>query len=88
MLKHLKAFAEHNEHGDSCIVVIMAHGNANVVYDINGNQIHIKREIIQLFDGEHAENLREKPKLFIFQSCRDGFIRILNKHMFIFRKQG
>uniref|UniRef100_A0A914E3H2 mitogen-activated protein kinase kinase n=1 Tax=Acrobeloides nanus TaxID=290746 RepID=A0A914E3H2_9BILA len=57
MLDHLKAFATDVRHkdGKSCIVVIMAHGNEDVVCDIKGNRILINHEIKPLFNGENAE---------------------------------
>uniref|UniRef100_A0A914CKL0 Caspase family p20 domain-containing protein n=1 Tax=Acrobeloides nanus TaxID=290746 RepID=A0A914CKL0_9BILA len=74
MLDHLEAFATDVRHkdGSSCIVVIMSHGNEDVVCDTKGTRILINHEIKPLFNGKNAKDLVGKPKLFIYQSCRGG----------------
>uniref|UniRef100_A0A914DF62 Caspase family p20 domain-containing protein n=1 Tax=Acrobeloides nanus TaxID=290746 RepID=A0A914DF62_9BILA len=57
---------------DSCIVVIMGHGDDGTICDIHGEEIDIDHEILSLFNGDNAGDLVEKPKFFIFQACRGG----------------
>uniref|UniRef100_A0A914E1S2 Caspase family p20 domain-containing protein n=1 Tax=Acrobeloides nanus TaxID=290746 RepID=A0A914E1S2_9BILA len=57
---------------DSCIVVIMGHGDDGIIYDIYGNAIDINHEILSLFNGTNAPGLAGKPKFFIFEACRGG----------------
>jgi hypothetical protein len=88
MLDHLKAFSTDVRHkdGSSCIVVIMAHGNEDVVCDIKGTRILINHEIKPLFNGKNAEDLVGKPKLFIYQSCRGGLFDSHNLKVPIYRR--
>lgn len=54
---------------DACIVVIMSHGKNGLILGTDGEPISI-REIMELFSAENCKSLFEKPKYFIFQSCR------------------
>jgi hypothetical protein len=88
MLNHLKDFATDVRHknGGSCVVIIMAHGDEDGVYDIKGKRIRINHEIMPLFNGNNAEYLVGKPKLFIYQSCRGGLFDSPKLKVPIYRK--
>ena len=89
MLKHLKDFSKDKRHknGNSCIVVIMAHGDEDVVCDINGDDVFINHEIKPLFNGENAKDLVGKPKLFIYQACRGGLFDLSKLKVSVYRKE-
>ena len=55
---------------DSFFCVIMAHGNENgeVIFS-NGKSLR-KDKIVAEFSPKYCEQLKEKPKIFIFQACR------------------
>uniref|UniRef100_A0A914DHS5 mitogen-activated protein kinase kinase n=1 Tax=Acrobeloides nanus TaxID=290746 RepID=A0A914DHS5_9BILA len=74
ILKKLKAFVndERQKKYDSCIVVIIGHGNYGIICDKYSKAIDIEHEILNLFNGQNAPNLVGKPKFFIFQACRGG----------------
>ncbi|KAF7994576.1 hypothetical protein HCN44_004048 [Aphidius gifuensis] len=66
---------------DSCFVIISGHGSRNKYVEesyISGIDSHVNNrngnvywsEIISYFSHDKCEALRNKPKVFIFQSCR------------------
>ena len=73
----LKAFVEHsdNHHIDICFVIFMGHGYStrtnlhDVILQIKEGTINIWAESVNIFRKE-TSLLREKPKVFIVQSCR------------------
>lgn len=71
ILKYLTEFSKETnlQEADACIVVIMSHGENGLILGTDGMRITI-REIMELFSAENCKSLIEKPKYFIFQSCR------------------
>ncbi|ELT89197.1 hypothetical protein CAPTEDRAFT_189875 [Capitella teleta] len=54
----------------SLVVIIMTHGDAIGFFGVDGRRIHPRTDVLLNFHRDHAPNLIEKPKLFIFQACR------------------
>ncbi|KAG8201446.1 hypothetical protein JTE90_024316 [Oedothorax gibbosus] len=58
---------------DSCIIIILSHGdtsdNQDMIYGVNNIGIS-KMDIYEMFDNRHCKQLQDKPKIFIFQACR------------------
>jgi hypothetical protein len=75
MKRIIREFASKPQHGqcDACFVVIMTHGTSDkgndYVYSYDNLQIETEWILTQ-FNNENSQVLREKPKVFIFQSCR------------------
>ena len=78
ILTSLKAFVENQENHliDMCFVIFMGHGctTINNQHDVNleieGGFFNIWSESVNIFRKE-TSLLREKPKVFIVQSCRN-----------------
>eukprot|EP00794_Sanderia_malayensis_P009253 gene9253-10231_t len=69
MLKILKEFANRDHSQFDCSVVcILSHGCAGAVYGVNKGKLSIN-EILKLFSC--AETLKDKPKLFFINACRE-----------------
>ena len=67
----LAEFSALKDHGDIMILVVMSHGDTGVgggvIFTADGEKIDIE-DIISFFNNQN-DNLRGKPKLFVFQSC-------------------
>lgn len=56
---------------DDCLVVIvMSHGSQDVIYGIDGEELHLDRDVYPLFDNCNCPALVGKPKLFFVQASR------------------
>lgn len=56
---------------DECLVVILlSHDKEGVLYGSDGEELHLDRDVYQLFDNENCPNLRGKPKLFFIAGSR------------------
>jgi len=68
----IHSFAQNTEHNhsDCCAVVIMSHGHEKQIYGCDGIAVDIE-EIFCMFDNVNCPMLRQKPKLFLIQACRD-----------------
>ena len=67
----LAEFSALKDHGDIMILVVMSHGDTGVgggvIFTADGEKFDIEN-IISFFNNQN-DNLRGKPKLFVFQSC-------------------
>ena len=71
MKRIIREFASKPEHRDcdACFVIVMSLGYSNSVF--SSDNLTIETEwILTQFNNEHSPALREKAKVFIFQSCR------------------
>ena len=68
----LAEFSALKDHGDIMILVVMSHGDTGVgggvIFTTDGEKFDIEKDIISFFNNQN-DNLRGKPKLFVFQSC-------------------
>jgi len=55
---------------DSCVVVIMSHGECNTVLTKDMQYINLWEQIVYQFDNLHCPVLLGKPKIFIIQACQ------------------
>ena len=71
MEKNIKKFAGMPEHNESemCIVVVLSHGREGAVISRDGGGVSVA-SIIDKFNSQSCQALIGKPKLFIFQACR------------------
>lgn len=94
----LEDFASHNNHIHSqiCMVFILSHGgrtttcNADsridvrdVIYGTDGERVHV-RDIMDYFSNDKCSALQGVPKMFIFQACRGGklkLMKLVNTHI-------
>ncbi|XP_076358062.1 caspase-2-like isoform X2 [Tachypleus tridentatus] len=58
-----------HEHVDSCVVIILSHGEYDIVYGTDAEEIRIEK-ILDCFNNESCPLLQGKPKMFFFQACR------------------
>ena len=89
MLNEIKEFSKHKDlrKVDSCFVIISSHGNISTQYEIteiegvekhNLDTIQSRKtilcvDILSYFTAENCPHLAGKPKVFIFQLCRQVF---------------
>lgn len=71
MRKTIRRFSQQDELGDAdmCIVAILSHGTEKEVFGSDGVPIP-KEWIMEKFNNIECEELVDKPKFFIFQSCQ------------------
>ncbi|XP_063818732.1 caspase-2 isoform X2 [Pseudophryne corroboree] len=71
MISELDLFSSLPEHArlDSCIVCILSHGVDGAVYGADGKLLQLQ-DVFTKLDNAHCPQLQNKPKMFIFQSCR------------------
>ena len=62
-----------HEEADAFICVVMSHGNRNgIIRTSNWEEFDVRKELVEAFQGEHWPVMIDKPKIFLFQICRDG----------------
>uniref|UniRef100_A0A914PRP0 Uncharacterized protein n=1 Tax=Panagrolaimus davidi TaxID=227884 RepID=A0A914PRP0_9BILA len=73
MFTAAKNFAKNVEHShyDSCIVVVLTHGEYDHLLGCDEKGVNINR-FLQCFNTINAPLLTGKPKLFFIQACRGG----------------
>ena len=71
MEEAIQEFAKDSRHAsaDMCVVAIMSHGQEKAIISKDNKELEINW-ILEQFNNRNCENLRGKPKFFIFQSCR------------------
>jgi len=55
---------------DMCAVIIMGHGFDGVIFGRDGEKVNIRMDILDQFSNENCSAMIDKPKMFVFQSCR------------------
>lgn len=68
-VEEVAALKEH-EVADCLVVILMSHGEQNMIYGVDRGKLHLENDIISLFDDENCPALRGKPKVFFIQACR------------------
>ena len=53
-----------------CAVIIMGHGFDGVIFGRDGEKVNIRMDILDQFSNENCSAMIDKPKMFVFQSCR------------------
>ena len=72
MLQCLERERDSLPESDALIVCIMSHGKEKAVFGTDDNLVEINR-IVEIFDANHCEKLKGKPKIYFIQACRsDG----------------
>ena len=63
----------------------MGHGgkrdNTEFLKTIDGTVFKVKEKIAEIFDNNKFSHLKDKPKVFILQSCRGGKCRNYKKNL-------
>ena len=54
---------------NSAIVVVMSHGTSGHVLGSDLKRVELAR-IEELLNGKHCPELKDKPKVFLYQACR------------------
>ena len=54
-----------------CAVALMSHGDEGHIYGFEGKKVSVN-ELIVYFSDQNCPNLKDKPKLFIIQACRNN----------------
>lgn len=69
----LSRFAKIEDHKNlsCCALALMSHGDENNIFGIQGEKIPVN-ELISYFNDQNCPNLKNKPKLFIIQTCRNN----------------
>lgn len=67
----LKVFAEKagHAHVDSCVVIILSHGNEQGILGVDERVVKVD-DVVACLDRDGCPDLCGKPKLFILQACR------------------
>ena len=52
------------------LFVMMSHGGPGFIESSDGQEMWIEDDIVEPFDGNNCKKLKNKPKVFIIQSCR------------------
>ncbi|XP_049271278.1 caspase-8 [Rhipicephalus sanguineus] len=65
-VEEVAALKEH-EVADCLVVILMSHGEQNMIYGVDRGKLHLENDIISLFDDENCPALRGKPKVFFIQ---------------------
>ncbi|CAK8677898.1 unnamed protein product [Clavelina lepadiformis] len=75
MQSAVKEFSKKDKlHDADCVVVILlSHGKGNFLYGSDGGKVRVDT-LVQNFDNAHCPALRNKPKIFLIQGCRDDEI--------------
>ena len=70
-LTALESFSKDKRHDtvDSTVVVVMSHGEMDIFYASDGEPV-TNREVYEIFSDNNCSALKGKPKLFIFNQCR------------------
>ena len=77
MLKAARNFATNSDHNrmDSCVVVVLTHGEYDQLLGVDGEPIN-QHIFLSCFNANNSPDLAGKPKIFIFQACRGGTVKI------------
>jgi hypothetical protein len=72
---------EKSVNASSLVVVILTHGDAESFFGVDGCRVDCKTDIVEIFNPDAAPDLQGKPKLFLFQACRESEAEAsLNRH--------
>lgn len=69
MIMTIRDFARNEMHGDSAILVILSHGEDNVIIGVDDVPVNV-HELYDLLNAANAPRLANKPKLVFVQACR------------------
>lgn len=69
----LLKFAKIEDHKNlsCCALALMSHGDENNIFGVKGEKVPVN-ELISYFNDQNCPNLKNKPKLFIIQTCRNN----------------
>lgn len=69
----LSSFAKIEDHKNlsCCALALMSHGDEKHIFGIRGEKVPVS-ELITYFNDQNCPNLKNKPKLFIIQTCRNN----------------
>uniref|UniRef100_X1ZI39 Caspase family p20 domain-containing protein n=2 Tax=Capitella teleta TaxID=283909 RepID=X1ZI39_CAPTE len=62
---------EKSVNASSLVVVILTHGDAESFFGVDGCRVDCKTDVVEIFNPNAAPDLQGKPKLFLFQACRE-----------------
>ncbi|CAL1537413.1 unnamed protein product, partial [Lymnaea stagnalis] len=63
---------EHYDY-DACFICLLSHGEEGYIFGTDGKRIPLE-EIFMLFGNTNCKGLIGKPKIFIIQACRGGYL--------------
>ena len=71
MIEAVESFANmpEQEESEMCVVILMSHGNKDVILSRDGREVPISL-LLDKFTTTNCPSLAGKPKLFIIQTCR------------------
>lgn len=72
-MKELLAEAAQSEElasADCLVVIMMSHGDQNMIEGVDGDELHLVNDVYAQFNNDNCPALRGKPKLFFIQACR------------------
>ncbi|EGT37170.1 hypothetical protein CAEBREN_04952 [Caenorhabditis brenneri] len=69
MINKIRNFARNEVHGDSAILVILSHGEENVIIGVDDVPVNV-HDLYDLLNAANAPRLANKPKLVFVQACR------------------
>lgn len=75
MMQKMMEFARMKEHEKchSAVVVILTHGNRDILYGTDNQTVPVEN-IVACLGNANCPNLIGKPKIFIIQACRGGTV--------------
>ena len=70
------------------LVFIMTHGaKGDKLYGVDDNDIPLK-ELVEMFESDKCEYLRNKPKIFIIHACRGGGVEPVGNQQLEAHREG
>lgn len=64
------AKSQENHDADCLVVILMSHGDKDVIYGTDIEKLCLYDKVYPLFNNENCPALQGKPKLFFVQACR------------------
>ncbi|XP_077534110.1 caspase-2-like isoform X2 [Haemaphysalis longicornis] len=64
------AKSQENHDADCLVVILMSHGDKDVIYGTDIEKLRLYDKVYPLFNNENCPALQGKPKLFFVQACR------------------
>ena len=67
---------------DSFVMIVMSHGgDRDCILGVDGRETSVKNLMVE-FKGRKCPSLKEKPKVFIIQTCRGSLVKVCKRSTF------
>ena len=67
---------------DSFVMIVMSHGgDRDCILGVNGRETSVKNLMVE-FQERKCPSLKEKPKVFIIQTCRGSLVKVCKRSTF------